>query len=173
MTTDNPPIRSYLIAGLVAIAIGAAALFLVRPGTVTPSEPAPEFTLPDFDGNTVQLTDFRGQPLVINYWASWCAPCLAEMPGFEAVYQKHRPEVAFLGINLADDPVGAAWVIDNTGITYPVAVDREGTSFTAFGGFGMPTTVFIDPDGYILEMVTGPLTTEELDDRIEKYFLES
>ncbi|MFQ5523788.1 MAG: TlpA family protein disulfide reductase [Acidimicrobiia bacterium] len=160
-----------LIVGAAAVAVVAIAVVLVSSGDEAPGDPAPEIVLPSFEGETVRLADFRGQPLVVNYWASWCFPCLAEMPGFEAVYQSHKGQVAFLGINLADDPVGAELVLNDTGITYPVAVDREGTSFTAFGGFGMPTTVFIDPDGYIIEMYTGELTAQELDKRIQKYFL--
>ncbi len=165
--------RGRLLAVAAIVAVVAVTAVLVSSGEEAPGDPAPEIALPDFDGNTVRLADFQGQPLVVNYWASWCIPCLAEMPGFEAVYQSHKGQVAFLGINLADDPVGAQHVRESTGITYPVAVDADGKSFEAFGAFGMPTTVFIDPDGYIIEMYTGELTAQELDERIEKYFLGS
>lgn len=161
----------WLLLGLGAVVVAVVGVMAASGSEAR--ERAPEIVLPNFEGETVRLTDFHGQPLVVNYWASWCLPCLAEMPGFEAVYQKHKGEVAFLGINLADDPVGAEYVLNDTGITYPVAVDAYGSSFEAFGAFGMPTTVFIDPDGYVVEMVTGPLTAEELDGRIEKYFLGS
>ncbi|HIE21766.1 MAG TPA: TlpA family protein disulfide reductase [Acidimicrobiia bacterium] len=174
MTAHSNSKRIYrlLIGAVAALAAVVVAINLVTSDDPAPKELAPQFALPNFEGETVRLTDFRGQPLVLNYWASWCLPCLAEMPDFEAMYQKHGDEVAFLGINLADDPVGAEYVLNDTGITYPVAVDADASTFEALGGFGMPTTVFIDSEGYILEMYTGALTAEELDDRIERYFLE-
>lgn len=118
----------------------------------------------------MRISDFREQPLVVNYWASWCVPCLAEMPGFERVYQQHQGEVAFLGINLADDPRAAEAVRERTGITYPVARDAEASAFEAFGAFGMPTTVFISPEGGIVELYTGELFAEALAERIDRYF---
>ncbi len=136
----------------------------------TSGDSAAEFVLPNFDGETVRLSDFRGQGVVVNYWASWCLPCLAELPGFEQVYQRNRGAVTFLGINLADDPSSALSVVAQTGITYPLAVDADGVTFNAFGGYAMPTTVFISPDGEVLELYGGPLTAEELEARVETYF---
>jgi thiol-disulfide isomerase/thioredoxin len=176
MVSDTRPRQRWLyrlaIGGIAATVVAVVAITSVSSGEPPPREPAPNFALPNFEGETVRLADFRGGPLVINYWASWCLPCLAEMPDFEVVYQKHKDEVAFLGINLADDPVGAEYVLNDTGISYPVAIDEDASTFVAIDGIGMPTTLFIDPDGYIIEMYTGPLTEEELDERIERYFLE-
>ena len=132
--------------------------------------PAPSVVLSNFDGEVVQLTDFRGQGLVVNYWASFCFACLAEMPGFETVYQKRKGEVAILGINLDRDVAMALAVKEYTGITYPVAHDPQASSYVAFGAFTMPTTVFISPEGRILELYSGELAASQLDARIEKYF---
>lgn len=129
-----------------------------------------DFALPNFEGETVRLSDFRGQGVIVNYWASWCLPCLAELPRFEEVYQRNRGTVAFLGVNLADDPSSALSVIGKAGVTYPLAVDADGATFTAFGAYTMPTTVFISPDGEVLEVYGGPLTAEELEARIKTYF---
>ena len=133
-------------------------------------DPAPATDVLDFDGETVRLADSAGQGLVVNYWASWCLPCLAELPGFEQVYQRHRDEVAFLGINIADDPSSAQTVAEDTGISYPLAVDPDGTTFAAFGAFAMPTTVFISANGEILELYSGPLTATQLEARVEGFF---
>lgn len=161
-------------AAMVAIGLVAAVVFAGSDTTPTPvntsEDSAAEFALPNFEGETVRLSDFRGQGVVVNYWASWCLPCLAELPGFEQVYQRHRGAVTFLGINLADDPSSALSVVAQTGITYPLAVDADGVTFNAFGGYAMPTTVFISPDGEVLELHGGPLTAEELEARIETYF---
>lgn len=158
-----------------AVALGtvvslAVVFAVVNNSGEAPGEPAPEIALPDFDGETVRLTDFEGQSLVVNYWASWCAPCLAEMPGFERLYQQRQGEVAFLGINLTDDPRAAEMVREQTGITYPVARDADGSAFEAFGAFGMPTTVFITPTGEIVELYTGEMSAEALAERIDRYF---
>jgi thiol-disulfide isomerase/thioredoxin len=170
--------RRWLIwIGAVAVGVVAVGLLVVSGGgsDLEPTsniglEPAPEIALPNFQGETVRLSDFEGQGLVVNYWASWCLPCLVELPGFEEVYQERKGEVAFLGINLADDPTAALSVAADAGITYPLAVDVDGSSYNEFGGFAMPTTVFINSDGYVVEVVSGPLTASELEVKITRNF---
>ncbi len=161
--------RRLVWVGVVATGVVAIGL-LAASGGGSDLEPAPDIVLPNFEGEIVRLSDFEGQGLVVNYWASWCLPCLVELPGFEEVYQDRKGEVAFLGINLADDPSRALSVAADTGITYPLAVDVDASSFEAFGGFAMPTTVFIDSDGYVVEMFSGPLTSSELDAKIAEHF---
>jgi thiol-disulfide isomerase/thioredoxin len=126
--------------------------------------------LVDFEGNPITVAELAGRPLVVNFWASWCAPCLAEMPGFERIYQKYRGSVQFLGINLAEDVEPALAIVERTGVTYPLARDPRGEAFAAFGGVGMPTSIFIDADGLIIEMYPGDLTADELETRIVGYF---
>jgi len=172
----------WLVGGALAAAVVALAVFLVASGgsgtassagpaaAPGPRRPAPDVTLEDFAGRPVRISDLRGRPAVVNFWASWCVPCLAELPRFEAVYERHRDRVAFLGINLADDVEPALQVVADTGIRYPLARDPEGAAFTAFGALGMPTTVFLDANGDILELWTGELSGPELEARIVKYF---
>lgn len=158
---------------LVAVVVVAAITLFAVTGSgqdELDGPPAPEVALESLDGGTVRLADFEGQPLVVNFWASWCVPCLAELPGFERVHQQRKGEVAFLGVNLADDPGAAEAVREQTGITYPVARDPDGTAFEAFQAFGMPTTVFISPEGAIVELYTGELSAEALAERIDDYF---
>lgn len=171
--------RPLWAAAAVSFVVVIGAMFIASSGGDDGSEAtatgsgvlAPDLALPNFDGQTVRLADFRGEGLVVNFWASWCPPCRAEMPGFEQVYQRYRGTgVAFLGINLTDDPVSALRVVEETGVTYPLAQDADGTAFAAFGGFGMPTTVFISSDGEILERYTGLLTASQLEQRIESHF---
>ncbi len=157
------------------VAAGIAALVvlfgvLVSAGGDASGDPAPDIALPNFEGETVRLSGFAGQGVVINYWASWCLPCLAELPGFEQVYQRYRGQVVFWGINLADDPTAALAVAAQTGITYPLAVDASGDTFAEFGAFAMPTTIFVSPDGKVLELHSGPLTAEQLEAKIASHF---
>ena len=159
-------------AGFAGLAL-VLAIALSATSDSSSSEAAHDFALPNFAGETVRLSDFRGQGLVVNYWASWCLPCLAELPGFEQVYQRHRGEVGFLGVNLADDPASASSVVTDTGITYPLAIDIDGATYAAFGAFAMPTTVFVAPNGEVLELHSGDLTAAELEDKIAVFFGES
>lgn len=155
-------------AALMLVLIVAVAAVASRPSNG--GSQGPDFALPGFDGKTIRLSDFRGQGLVVNYWASWCLPCLAELPGFEQVYQRHRGEVGFLGINLADDPASASAVVADTGISYPLAVDVDGRTYASFGAFAMPTTVFLSPDGEVLELYSGDLTAGQLEEKVVSYF---
>jgi len=158
-----------LLAGLglsrnpeVSIAPSAGAS--AGPGAVA------DVVLQDFDGNPVTVSGLQGRPAVVNFWASWCPACYAEMPAFEKVYQNRGDSVQFLGINLGDDIESARQVVEQTGVTYPLARDPQGEVFAGFGGYGMPTTLFLDAEGRVVELYTGELTASELDARIEKYF---
>lgn len=125
-------------------------------------------TIEMFDGETVRLADLRGQPLVLNFFASWCPPCLAEMPDFEAVHQEVAGDVAFLGAAMQDDSRELALgVVEQTGVTYDLAWDPAGDLFRAFGGFNMPTTVFIDADGRFIQRHNGILSIDQLRTAVE------
>lgn len=169
--TSNPTksrARPLWVVGISAVVVAVAAVAFMSSGSDL--EAAPDVALPNFEGETVRISDFEGRPLVVNYWASWCLPCLAELPGFEEVYQARKASIGFLGINLADDPARALTVAADTGITYPLAIDAVGSSFGKFGGLAMPTTVFIDDDGYVMEVFSGDLLAEQLEAKIQQHF---
>ena len=123
-----------------------------------------------FDGTTGAFADYRGRPLVVNFWASWCPPCVAEMPDFEAVHQKLGDRVAFLGVNLTDEPGAAAALARRTGVTYDLARDPQGQLFEAMGGFSMPTTFFVSAEGSIVEQ-RGQLTHRQLERLVDETLL--
>lgn len=125
----------------------------------------------DLDGDgTGTLADFAGRPLVLNFFASYCAPCQAEMPDFEAVHQRVGDEVQFVGLAVADRKSLALELVDRTGVTYFTAADGDAAIFTGVGGFNMPTTVFIDGDGNEVDRVTGAIDEDELAERITEHF---
>ena len=123
---------------------------------------APAVSFDYFDGANGSLADFAGSPTVVNFWASWCPPCIVEMPAFEAVHRELAPNVAFLGINVGDEPGAASELAATTGVTYPLAADPDSSIFAAFGGFGMPTTALLDADGNIVHMVSARLRAQDL-----------
>ena len=122
----------------------------------------PEVRFTYFDGSEGTLSDLAGVPAVINFWASWCPPCITEMPAFEAVHVELAPQVAFLGFNVGDEPEAARELADRTGVTYPLASDLDSAIFGAFGGFGMPTTAFVTPDGAIAHIISSRLRAQDL-----------
>lgn len=133
--------------------------------------PVPGHMFERFDGTAATLSDYRGRPLVVNFWASWCPPCVAEMPDFEAVHQQLGDQVAFLGVNLTDDPAAGDALARRTGVTYDLARDPNGQLFEAMGGFSMPTTFLVSAEGRIVEQRNGQLSRSQLERLVDEKLL--
>jgi len=166
------------VAGVVVLVLGGvvAAVLLTSGGgsSGTAAEPkvAPAIDLPNLDeskGN-IKLADFKGKPVLVNFWATWCTPCVEEMPMLEAAYKRSGSgsKVAFLGVDRQDFRPDAQNFVRRTGVTYPSAYDRDGALDSAYRLRGMPTSVFIDKDGRIVNQVTGPLTKAQLDEQLKQ-----
>jgi len=140
-----------------------------------PSQPAAvdavRFAYEDFDGQPLSFDDFPPGPVVLNFFASWCPTCIAEMPDFETVHQNFAGEVGFIGIATQDRVENAAELVIDTGVTYPVGNDQNGDIFRIFNGLGMPTTVFINADRTVADVHTGVLNVESLTEAIENELL--
>lgn len=134
--------------------------------------PAPDVDFNYFDGSQGSIDDFAGRPLVVNFFASWCAPCVTEMPAFEAVHQDLGDEIAFLGMNSQDGRLAGERIAETTGVTYDLARDPDGSIFEAFRGIAMPTTVFIDEEGVVVRYHAGSLTGDDLRTVIESELLD-
>ena len=104
---------------------------------------------------------------MINFWASWCPACVAELPEFESVHQARSDEVEFLGIANADIRQAAESLADDVGLTFTLADDPDGALFREFGLIAMPSTLFVSPDGQIIEVFAGQLNEEALNERID------
>ena len=112
---------------------------------------------------------YAGCPLIVNFFASWCVPCVTEMPDFERFWNAHGTEVAVLGLAANDRLEDAIETVADRGVTYPTGLD-EGELFIDFGGLGMPTTVFVSADGQILETHSGLLTLDDITGRAQAHF---
>lgn len=131
-----------------------AALGMHRP--VEPTA-ALDFTLPDLEGRSVPLRQFRGKLVLLNFWATWCAPCLHEMPSMERLYQTFRhTDFALLAVSMDRQGAQAAKpYIENLQLTFPVLVDPTNEISRRYGVRGLPSTYLIDPDGQLLGAVVG------------------
>jgi len=189
MTKDNTSAkrrRLRLAAGLLALVLFAVAcgsdsetILLGEDGlapnqtssTAVDSEVTAEevnFRYDTFDGETVAFSELTDKPVVLNFFASWCPTCIAEMPDFESVHQAVGEDVEFLGLAMQDSTENAKDLIEETGITYPVGLDEKGSVFGLMGGLGMPTTVFIDADGVVQRVHSGALDADDLTDLINE-----
>lgn len=111
---------------------------------------APNFTLPRLDGNgTVQLASLRGKPVVLDFWASWCVPCINESRRLQARYSRYSGRVAFLGVNTKDYAPDARRWMRRHGITYPSVHDGSGSVLSRWGGLPIPKEFFIRADGTV------------------------
>lgn len=157
-----------LVVSLLAGDDGEAPADITLGGTAPQvdltGEPAPDFAFESLEtGEDVDFAAFRaGRPVVLNFFARWCPPCVEEMPGLEEVHRELGRRVAFLGLSEREPADDARRLVEDTGVTYAIGRDPSGDLLTAFSGVGMPTTVLIGADGTITSSHTGRITADEL-----------
>ena len=122
------------------------------------------------EGGSSSLGTRVGKPMLVNFFASWCAPCVAEMPDLEALHQEYGDRVVFIGLDTQESVEAGRKIVQKTGVTYEIGRDPDGAMFTAFGGLGMPTTLLIRPDHTIAERHSGALNASRLRSMIDKAF---
>ena len=137
--------------------------------TVRWLRPAPPFTLPPLGGGTaVSLDSLRGRPLVLNFWASWCVPCVHEHPTLLRAARQYGQEVRFLGILYEDTETDAQAFLAEHGVAFPSLVDPGGRTAIAYGLGGVPETYFIDAQGRVISKYVGPLDPATLSARLQE-----
>ena len=147
---------------LIGVVIVGWQLFSNSGPTV--GEPAPEFELTTPDGEMVRLSDFEGQTVVLNFWATWCGPCRAEIPDL-AAFQEANPDVKLLGISV-DEQLGARGVAATArrlGADYTILLDPTSTAAAPYSVHTLPTTIVIGPDGTVVDTAIGTVSERKLE----------
>ncbi len=129
-----------------------------------------QLTFERLSGGTATIGEAAGQPLVVNFFASWCPPCVREMPEFQSVFEDIGSEVAFLGLSQDHDINDAIALVDRTGVTYETGWDPDLEVYEATGSFAMPTTAFVSEDGELLSVFAGALDADGLTERVNAIF---
>ena len=161
-------------SGWIIAAVTISFLIILGYGLRTQSgspigAPAPDFTLSLFNGGELSLADRRGSVVVVNFWASWCAPCRDEAPALERMWQEYEDRrVVFVGVNFKDIESKATSFIEEFNVTYPNGSDPYNKISSAYRITGVPETFLISRDGRLLEWWVGPITEAGLRAALEE-----
>lgn len=135
---------------------------ITEPATV--GQPAPGFSANTPDGQKIDLGGFRGSPVALNFWATWCAPCGLEMPELQnAVTRYSDQNLVVLGVNAAEPADQVKSYMAELKLTFPTVIDEDGSIANQYGVYAFPTTIWIDAQGVIRARHLGPLTTSDID----------
>ncbi len=185
------PVRLGVLVVVVAL-IGAAIVLVQRAGRASDSqqatsgagtgvldarapakgERAPDFALPDLDGAVVRLSDMRGRPVLVNFWATWCGPCKREMPDIQQAYAQANGAFVVLAVNAEGTSSELARRLardfrDELGLTFPILLDSPDSDvFNQYRLTGLPDSFFVDRNGVIQEIIVGPLSKTTLEDKL-------
>ncbi|MEX2487512.1 MAG: TlpA disulfide reductase family protein [Nitriliruptoraceae bacterium] len=159
--------RSRVVAVLAVSAVLGTAC--ASGDAVDAGPPVPAVAYTTFAGETTDLTAYAGEPVVVNFWASWCPPCVAEMPELEQVHLARGDNVRFVGINTQDQRSLAESLVEQTGVTYDLGLDPQGELFAAFEVIAMPSTFFVNDAGAVVHRHAGILTAGQLDSLIDEH----
>ena len=129
---------------------------------------APDFRLVGLDGKEHSLSEYRGHVVLVNFWATWCIPCRAEIPELEQAYKKRQAEgVVFLGLDWKEGKDTVQPFVDDRQVTYPVLLDADGRTYTAYQVPALPETFVLDRTGKIAVVRTGLATREQFDSELK------
>jgi peroxiredoxin len=162
------------LLGLAAIAWGrvpAQRATTALPPAPAVGHPAPDFTLPALAGGDLALADLAGQPVVLNFWASWCGPCRAEMPELQRLHDRlGAAGVAVVGVNQGETPETAAAFLEALGLSFPVALDQRTGVSQQYLVNSLPTTFFIDRDGVVRRTFIGAMSDAVLAENLRSIY---
>jgi peroxiredoxin len=157
----NKKARLLLRTGILLLFVVAVAFTLYqafnKKDTTAKGHMAPNFVLENLDGKKVELKDFRGKGVLLNFWGSWCEPCKEEMPFLNAVYKKHMKGVVILGVNDNESRYTVNKFVQRNGIQFPILLDKDQAVITAYDIGPLPTTFLINAKGEIVDKIVGQM----------------
>ena len=181
---ERPRLRQAGLAILLGVAILGAVYLIERgdeanrattitmpgvEGAVAPrvGQPAADFQVEGLDGQSIRLSQFKGQPVWINFWATWCAPCRAEFPEMEAVYRKNQAQgLVLLAVSFSEQPADVAGYVERARPSFTIGVDPPGVVAGQYRVMGLPTHVFVDAEGIIRDIRVGPMNQELMHEKL-------
>lgn len=130
--------------------------------------PAPDFELKTLTGETLRLSDFEGKPVIVNFWATWCAPCRAEFPDFQETFVDNVDNLVIIGVNntAADQVELVDDFVQEMGATFPIVLDETGETVETYRVLGLPTSIFVDRNGIVNEVFTGPINQAYIESKL-------
>ena len=140
-----------------------------RATTLTAGMPAADFTLATLDGGTASLQDYRGQVVLVNFWATWCPPCRADMPDMEQVYRERNDQgFAVLAVNVQEAKEPIAGFVRRYGLPFPIPLDVDGEAVQQYEVYTLPSSYFIDRECRVAEVHVGPLNKAAISAKVDK-----
>ena len=181
-STPQPPVARraspfWLLLALVILVAGGAwvwanrvpadALAELRTPAPAVDHPAPDFTAPLLSGESFSLGGAQGTPVILNFWATWCGPCRAEMPVIQAAAKNYGERVHFVAVNQGEESAVIQPFVDEFGLTFPIALDQDqAVGSDLYNVTGLPTTFFIDGDGTVRRVWMGEMNAITLEEGI-------
>jgi len=174
------PVWSLLLG--LAVVVGAAGVWAGRvpqegaasaanlPPAPVVGHPAPDVALTTVAGEAFTLSALRGKPVVLNFWATWCPPCRAELPELQAAHERYAGQVIVAGVNQMEPPASVAAFAGQAGLSFPLPLDARGDVSRRYAVRSLPTTFFIDRGGVIRRIQIGPVTEATLAQALQTIF---
>jgi peroxiredoxin len=154
-----------LIGAVLALVFSSTPNVMIGPAQI--GKPISSFSLTDLQGVTHSIADYKGRPVLINGWATWCPPCKAEMPALHDFYLKHKAEgFELLAINSGESRSAVQQFIDQKGFTFPVLLDTNKDVLDGLGVSGLPTSIFVGRDGTVKTIHIGGLTPDAIEQQL-------
>lgn len=165
---DHMRFAAFLLTAFLLLPVAASpAQAASAPVPVMAGSPAPAFTRPGLDGKPVSLKTYRGKVVLVDFWASWCPPCIIEIPQLIGLQKKHAGRLQIIGVSMDDDPASAKDVTARFPFNYPLLMGDAKFGHLYGGILGLPSAFLIGRDGKIVKILRGELKPGELDRAIQ------
>ncbi len=152
----RPVSAAWLACGILAAFVAAHAAGEQHLSTIPDRPQAPDFALPDIDGKTHRLSDYRGRPVIVNFWATWCPPCRREMPSMQRAWERIQGEgIALLAVNVGEDEDTIFAFTANYPVEFPLLMDADSQVVQQWPVRGLPTTFVVGPQGRLVYRAIG------------------